>query len=98
MTSDVLELDYLDFVFDCHEIDKLVAYRRQQPGCDYTYERIASPEEPDRLSERRCRQAEAGWQSDRDRTVFLSVVELHLRIFFITNPLVSGFPNRSWTK
>ena len=24
VTSDVLELDYLDFVFDCHEIDKLV--------------------------------------------------------------------------
>ena len=25
VTSDVLELDYLDLVFDCHEIDKLAA-------------------------------------------------------------------------
>ena len=25
MTSDVLDLDYLDLVFDCHEIDKLDA-------------------------------------------------------------------------
>ncbi len=25
VTSDILELDYLDLVFDCHEIDKLVA-------------------------------------------------------------------------
>ena len=55
-------------VFDCHEIDKLVRNRRQQPGCDYTHERVASPEKPDRLSERRCRQVETGRQSDRDRT------------------------------
>src|SRR6266404_7274400 len=25
ITSDVLDLDYLDIVFDCHEIDRLVA-------------------------------------------------------------------------
>src|SRR5437764_4610905 len=27
ITSDVLDLDYLDFVFDCHEIDKLDAIK-----------------------------------------------------------------------
>ena len=27
VTSDVLDLDYLDLVFDCHEIDKLDAIR-----------------------------------------------------------------------
>ena len=54
VTSDVLDLDYLDLVFDCHEIDKLDAIEDEQPGCDYTYERIASPEEPYRFSERRC--------------------------------------------
>jgi len=27
VTSDVLDLDYLDFVFDCHEIDKLSAIK-----------------------------------------------------------------------
>src|SRR6266481_5784144 len=27
MTSDVLDLDYLDLVFDCHEIDKLDAIK-----------------------------------------------------------------------
>lgn len=27
MTSDVLDLEYLDFVFDCHEIDKLDAIK-----------------------------------------------------------------------
>ncbi len=29
ITSDVLDLDYLDLVFDCHEIDKLDAIRKE---------------------------------------------------------------------
>ena len=50
ITSDVLDLDYLDLVFDCHEIDKLDAIKDRQPRCHHAHECVTSSEKPHRVS------------------------------------------------
>jgi hypothetical protein len=65
ITSDVLDLDYLDLVFDCHEIDKLDAIEDNSLDV-ITLTNVASPQESDCVSEPRRHQVKIRRQSHRD--------------------------------
>ena len=80
VTSDVLDLDYLDLVFDCHEIDRLDAIKDNSLDVITPHKCVASSQEPDCVSQPRGQQIEIWRQSYRDRAFFFDRFNSDLQV------------------
>jgi hypothetical protein len=81
VTSDVLDLDYLDLVFDCQEIDRLDAIKDNSLDVITLTNVLHSPEKSNCVSEPRGQQVEIRRQGYCDRALFFNRINSHPQIF-----------------
>ena len=80
VTSDVLELDYLDLVFDCHEIDKLVRIEDNSLDVITLTNVLHHLKSPIDFLNAAAAKLKPGGKVIATEPLFLSAVELHLQI------------------
>ena len=97
VTSDVLELDYLDLVFDCHEIDKLVRIEDNSLDVITLTNVLHHLKSPIDFLNAAAAKLKPGGKVIATEPYFRCCRASSSNIC-ITSQLVSRFPSRSWTK
>ena len=96
MTSDVLDLDYLDLVFDCHEIDKLDAIKDNSLDVITLTNVLHHLKSPIAFLNRAASKLKSGGKVIATEPFFLSRINSHLQVSASRTGRFQDFGAGSW--
>ena len=79
-TSDVLDFEYFDHVFDCHRLEEFGPISESESGRHYLDQCLASFAKPNRIPATGGQEAETGWHAHRHRALFFRNLDPHFQI------------------